>query len=252
MIAIENLAKVYVSREGQVVALDGITLRVHEGEFVSIVGRSGCGKTTLLRVIGGLTPATSGSVRVDGIEVSGPLRNVGMVFQAPTLLPWRTALENVLLPAEFLRLDMGDARRRAADLLQLVGLAGFEQRYPRELSGGMQQRAAISRALIHDPALLLLDEPFGALDALTREEMNLELLRVWSERRKTSVLITHSIAEAVFLSDRVVVMTPRPGRVAEVIPVRLPRPRTTAMRLAPEFAQIVRRIGALIGIGYEA
>jgi NitT/TauT family transport system ATP-binding protein len=160
-------------------------------------------------------------------------------------------LDNVLLPAEFLRLDRAAARRRALELLKLVGLQGFERRYPRELSGGMQQRVAISRALIHDPRILLLDEPFGALDALTREDMNLELLRIWSERRKTSVLITHSIPEAVFLADRVIVMTPRPGRVAEIVPVALPRPRTAALRLSPPFAALVRRIGELIGIRYD-
>lgn len=249
-IAIRDLTKVYVTRDGPVVALDGVSLEVAEGEFVAIVGRSGCGKTTLLRVIGGLAAGSSGTVHVRGVAVAGPLRNVGIVFQAPTLLAWRTVLDNVLLPAEFLRLDLTEARQRAGALLRLVGLAGFEQRYPRELSGGMQQRAAISRALIHDPALLLLDEPFGALDALTREEMNIELLRIWSERRKTSVLVTHSIAEAVFLADRVIVMTPRPGRVSEIVPVDLPRPRTAALRLAPEFAACVRQIGGLIGISY--
>ena len=232
-------------------ALDAVSFEVAEREFLAVVGRSGCGKSTMLKIIAGVLGKTAGSVRVHGHEVTAPLRDAGIVFQAPTLLPWRSVLDNVLLPAEFLKLDLAVARRRAYELLELVGLAGFERRFPRQLSGGMQQRAAISRALIHDPTLLLLDEPFGALDALTREEMNLELLRIWSERRKTSVLITHSIAEAVFLADRVVVMTPRPGRVAEIVPVDLARPRAAALRLTPEFAALVRRIGGLIGIKYE-
>jgi NitT/TauT family transport system ATP-binding protein len=250
-IAVQDLAKVYPTRDGPLSALESVSFDVAETEFVAVVGRSGCGKTTMLKILGGLVAKSGGTVRVNGVEVSRPVRDAGIVFQAPTLLPWRTVLDNVLLPAELLRLDPAPARRRAYELLELVGLAGFERRLPRELSGGMQQRAAISRALIHDPQLLLLDEPFGALDALTREEMNLELLRIWSGRRKTSVLITHSIAEAVFLADRVIVMTPRPGRIAAIVPVTLPRPRTAAMRLAPEFAGLVRKIGELIGIAYD-
>jgi NitT/TauT family transport system ATP-binding protein len=250
-IELRDVAKVYATHGGPVVALQSIAFEVDDGAFVAIVGRSGCGKTTLLKLIAGLLTPTSGLVRVHGRPVTGPLRDAGIVFQAPTLLPWRSVLDNVLLPAEFLGLDRAVARRRAHELLELVGLCGFERRYPRELSGGMQQRCAISRALLHDPALLLLDEPFGALDALTREEMNLELLRIWSERRKTSVLITHSIAEAVFLGDRVVVMTPRPGRVAEIVPVDLPRPRTASMRLTRDFAALVRRIGQLIGLSHD-
>ncbi|HEY7678697.1 MAG TPA: ABC transporter ATP-binding protein [Candidatus Methylomirabilis sp.] len=250
-IALRELVKTYATKDGPLHALDGVTFDVGEREFVAIVGRSGCGKSTILKIVGGLLPKTSGSVQVNGIEVTAPLRDAGMVFQAPTLLRWRTVMDNVLLPAEFLGMDMAEARRRAAELLELVGLRGFERRYPRELSGGMQQRVAISRALIHDPQLLLLDEPFGALDALTREEMNLELLRIWSDKRKTSVLITHSIAEAVFLADRVMVMTPRPGRVAEIFPVDLPRPRAAAVRLTPQFAAVVRRIGERIGIQYD-
>ena len=250
-IAVQDLAKVYATRDGPLSALDSVSFEVAETEFVAVVGRSGCGKTTMLKILAGLVGKTSGTVRVDGVEVSRPVRDAGIVFQAPTLLPWRTVLDNVLLPAELLRLEPGPARRWAHELLELVGLGGFERRLPRELSGGMQQRAAISRALIHDPRLLLLDEPFGALDALTREEMNLELLRIWSERKKTSVLITHSITEAVFLADRVIVMTPRPGRIAAIVPVTLPRPRTAAMRLAVEFAGLVRKIGELIGIAYD-
>jgi NitT/TauT family transport system ATP-binding protein len=250
-IAVRDLAKHYPTRDGPLTALDGVTFDVGEGEFVTVVGRSGCGKTTMLKILGGLVARSAGSVAVHGAEVMRPVRDAGIVFQAPTLLPWRSVLDNVLLPAELLRLDLAVARQRALELLELVGLRGFERRYPSELSGGMQQRAAICRALIHDPKLLLLDEPFGALDALTREEMNLELLRIWSERRKTSVLITHSIAEAVFLADRVIVMTPRPGRIAAIVPVTLPRPRTAAMRLSPEFSGLVRTIGELIGIAYD-
>jgi NitT/TauT family transport system ATP-binding protein len=250
-ISLSGLDKIYSTRDGPVHALEGVGFEIEAGAFVAIVGRSGCGKSTLLKIIAGLLPKTSGIVRVNGRDVTGPLKDAGIVFQAPTLLPWRSVIDNILLPAEFLGLDRSVARRRAQELLELVGLGGFERRYPRELSGGMQQRAAISRALLHDPSLLLLDEPFGALDALTREEMNLELLRIWSERRKTSVLITHSIGEAVFLADRVVVMTPRPGRVAEIVPVDLPRPRAAALRLSAEFGAVVRRVGELIGIKYE-
>jgi NitT/TauT family transport system ATP-binding protein len=249
-IALRELSKVYATRDGPLAALDRVSFEVAEGEFIAVVGRSGCGKSTMLKIVAGLLPPSKGTVRINGVEVTGPLRDAGIVFQAPTLLAWRSVIDNVLLPAEFLRLDLAGARRRARELLELVGLAGFERRYPRELSGGMQQRVAISRALVHDPRLLLLDEPFGALDALTREEMNLELLRIWSERRKTSVLITHSIPEAVFLADRVVVMTPRPGRIAEIVPVALPRPRPAGLRLSPEFAAVVRHIGELIGIRY--
>jgi NitT/TauT family transport system ATP-binding protein len=250
-IALRDVGKTYATGDGPVPALDRVSFEVAEGEFVAVVGRSGCGKSTMLKIIAGLLPKSCGGVEVDGVAVTAPLRDAGIVFQAPTLLAWRSVLDNVLLPAEFLHLDRAAARRRALELLKLVGLQGFERRYPRELSGGMQQRVAISRALVHDPRILLLDEPFGALDALTREDMNLELLRIWSERRKTSVLITHSIPEAVFLADRVIVMTPRPGRVAEIVPVALPRPRTAALRLSPPFAALVRRIGELIGIRYD-
>jgi len=242
--------KIYRTRGGDIVALEDVALTVARGEFVAVVGRSGCGKTTLLKVVAGLLPATEGRVTVEGESVRGPLRNIGLVFQSPVLLKWRSVLQNVLLPAEILGLDRGRARAQALELIQLVGLEGFEAKYPRELSGGMQQRASLCRALLHNPPLLLMDEPFGALDALTREEMNLELLRIWQEQAKTTVLITHSISEAIFLGDRVVVMTPRPGRIQDVVPVPLPRPRTPAMKLTPEFNALVRRISELIGIKY--
>jgi NitT/TauT family transport system ATP-binding protein len=212
------------------------------------VGRSGCGKSTLLKITSGLLPATAGAVRVGGAPVKGPLTNIGFVFQAPVLLAWRRALDNVLLQIEARGMDVAAYRRRALDLLELTGLKGFENKYPNELSGGMQQRVSISRALIHDPPLLLMDEPFGALDAITRDEMNLELLHIWQEAKKTVLFITHSIAEAVFLGDRVVVMTPRPGKVDDILTIDLPRPRATAMRDDPRFIDYVKKIRERLGV----
>jgi NitT/TauT family transport system ATP-binding protein len=241
-IEVEGVHKTYAARGGHLVALEDIRFGVDEGEFVAIVGPSGCGKSTLLKIIAGLLPATRGAVRVDGRAVDGPPDGVGIVFQSPTLLRWRTVLDNVMLPGEAKGLSREATRGAAADLLRLVGLEGFEHRYPRELSGGMQQRVALSRALLLDPRMLLMDEPFGALDAMTREEMNLELLQIWEERRKTALFITHSIGEAVFLADRVVVMTARPGRVRGVVPIGLPRPRTIAARDTPPFTDYVRLI----------
>ncbi|MGH7323819.1 MAG: ABC transporter ATP-binding protein [Candidatus Rokuibacteriota bacterium] len=232
---------IYATASGQVEALRDISVAVGRGEFVALVGPSGCGKSTLLRVVAGLRPATSGQTRIDGRVVTRPLPEVGMVFQAPVLLKWRRVADNVLLPAELAGLDPRRYHQRARDLLTLVGLGDFADKFPRELSGGMQQRAALCRALLLDPPLLLMDEPFGALDAMTRDEMNLELLRVWGEgsgARKTILFVTHSIPEAVFLADRVVVMTLRPGRVAAVVEVRLPRPRTVETRAAPEFGRL--------------
>jgi NitT/TauT family transport system ATP-binding protein len=193
---------------------------------VTLVGRSGCGKSTLLRIVAGLIAPSSGTVAIAGRRVSGARRDVSLVFQRPALLPWRNVIDNVLLPVEILRLPKRDYRPVAADLLALVGLEGFERRYPYELSGGMQQRVALCRALIQDPQVLLMDEPFAALDALTREEMSLELQRIWSEHKKTIVFVTHSIQEAVLLADRVVAMSPRPGRIVRTVEVRLPRPRS--------------------------
>jgi NitT/TauT family transport system ATP-binding protein len=240
-IALEGVGMVYAAASGRVEALRNIAFGVGRGEFVTLVGPSGCGKSTVLRVIAGLRPATSGRATVDGRAVTGPLPRVGMVFQAPVLLKWRRVLDNVLLPAQLAGLDPARYRGRAQDLLQLVGLGEFADKFPRELSGGMQQRASLCRALLLDPPLLLMDEPFGALDAMTRDELNLELLRVWGEgsrERKTIVFVTHSIPEAVFLADRVVVMTPRPGRVASIVSVTLPRPRTVAMRAVPDFGRL--------------
>ena len=236
----------YATASGPVEALRDIDLTVGRGELVAVVGPSGCGKSTLLRIIAGLRAPSRGRVEVDGRPVVRPIPSVGMVFQAPVLLKWRTIQDNVLLPAELSRLDPRDYRDRAAQLLRLVGLAEFAQRLPRELSGGMQQRASLCRALLLDPPLLLMDEPFGALDAMTRDEMNLELLRVWGqgsgEERKTIVFVTHSIPEAVFLADRVIVMTSRPGRLGRVFDVPLPRPRTAASRARPDFGALTLAI----------
>jgi NitT/TauT family transport system ATP-binding protein len=249
-IEVRSLSKVYPSQDGPVQALSEVSFAVADAEFVTIVGHSGCGKSTLLRIIAGLLLPSSGSVTVRGRGVSGPLSDVGMVFQRPVLLKWRTIFDNVMLPIEMLHLPRQENRERALDLLKLAGLVDFRHHYPAQLSGGMQQRAAICRALIHDPSLLLMDEPFGALDLMTREEMNFELLRIWSQRRKTTLLVTHSISEAVFLADRVIVMTPRPGMIADIIDVELPRPRMPETKLDPRFTECVRMIGRKIGLLY--
>src|SRR5215207_10091204 len=225
LIKVEGLRKTYATRNGTIATLEEITFGVGAQEFVSVLGPSGCGKTTVLKIIAGLVSASGGRVMVEGEPVTGPQRKIGIVFQVPALMRWRTALDNVLLPAEILHLGK-ESRVRAEELLRLVGLSEFSRKYPNELSGGMQQRVAIARALVHDPSILLLDEPFSALDTMTRNQLNVELLRIWSERRKTSLLITHSIPEAVFLSDRVVVLGPRPANVLEIVPVPLPRPRS--------------------------
>jgi NitT/TauT family transport system ATP-binding protein len=248
LIEYQRLRKVYNSGPEEIIALAEVSFGVAEGEFVTVVGRSGCGKTTLLKLTSGLLGATTGAVQVAGATVRGPITNVGIVFQAPVLLPWRKTIDNVLLQIEARRLNVDVYRKRALELLELTGLGGFENKYPNELSGGMQQRVSISRALIHDPPLLLMDEPFGALDAITRDEMNLELLRIWNDAKKTVLFITHSIPEAVFLGDRVIVMTPRPGKVAEVLNIDLPRPRATALRDDPRFIGYVKRIRERLGV----
>lgn len=248
LIDYENLHKVYNSGKDKVVALEEVSFSVAEAEFVTVVGRSGCGKSTLLKITAGLLSSTAGSVRVAGAPVLGPLTNIGIVFQSPVLLAWRRALDNVLLQIESRKLNVEHYREKALQLLELSGLKGFEYKYPNELSGGMQQRVSISRALIHDPPLLLMDEPFGALDAITRDEMNIELLRIWHEAKKTVLFITHSIPEAVFLGDRVVVMTPRPGKVAEIINIDLPRPRTTTIRDETQFTSYVKQIRKSLGV----
>jgi NitT/TauT family transport system ATP-binding protein len=249
LIELQHLGVIYQAASGPVEALRDISLTVGRGEFVALVGPSGCGKSTLLKIVSGLHPASSGAAVVNGRKVDKPIAEVGMVFQAPVLLKWRSVLDNVLLPAELAGLDPKRHVERARQLLALVGLGDFAEKRPRELSGGMQQRAALCRALLLDPPLLLMDEPFGALDAMTRDEMNLELLRVWGEgsgkdsgTRKTILFVTHSIPEAVFLADRVVVMSPRPGRIAAVTPIDLPRPRTVRTRASPEFGRLALAI----------
>jgi NitT/TauT family transport system ATP-binding protein len=246
LIEVRNLDKIYGGRTESVLALEDVSFTIGEREFVSIVGPSGCGKSTLLKILAGLIPRSAGEVRIGSRNVAGANRDTGFVFQAPVLLPWRTVLENVLLPIEISRLPMDKFRERAATLLKLVGLEGFEQRYPFELSGGMQQRASIVRALVHDPAMLLMDEPFGALDAMTREQMNVETLRIWQTSGKTIVFVTHSISEAVFMSDRVLVMTPRPGRLAAVIDIDLPRPRDLSVINSDRFGVYATQIRELL------
>jgi len=245
-ITVDRLTKRYATKGGEVHALDNISFEVSDQEFFSIVGPSGCGKTTVLKIMAGLLPRTSGKVLLGGTEVEGPQENIGMVFQNPVLLKWRTALDNMLLPIEVKRLDIAPYREKALSIFDLIGLRGFEDKYPRELSGGMQQRVAIGRALIHDPALLLMDEPFGALDAITREEMGHELLRIWGQTRKTVIFITHSIPEAVFLADRVAVLTPRPGQVARIVDIDLPRPRTAETKLTQQYSELSQEIYDLI------
>ena len=247
MIGLANLRKVYRLGAERLVAIDDVSLTVEEGQFVSLVGPSGCGKSTLLNVVGGLVRKSAGQVLVHGAEVRGPSREIGMMFQTPVLLPWRTNLDNVLLPIEVFDLDARAYRQKARELLELVGLGQFMDRYPWQLSGGMQQRVAICRMLLYDPLVLLMDEPFGALDELSREFMNMELLRIWEARRKTVLFVTHSISEAVLLSDSVVVITPRPARVAEIVPVKLPRPRTRQTLSTPEFFERVSYVRSVLG-----
>jgi NitT/TauT family transport system ATP-binding protein len=249
VIAVRRLSKRYGSRADAILALDDIDFAVPDREFLSIVGPSGCGKSTLLKILAGLIPASEGEALLNGTLIDGPRQDIGVVFQSPVLFPWRSVLGNVLLPADIQRLGREEMTKRAYDLLKLVGLDGFERRYPWELSGGMQQRVALVRALIHDPTLLLMDEPFGALDAMTREAMNVELQRIWMERRKTVVFITHSTAEAVFLGDRVLVMTPRPGKIGDLFQVELPRPRPLDVMNTEKFGGYVRRIRGVLNAG---
>jgi NitT/TauT family transport system ATP-binding protein len=247
MIRLDKLAKTYRTQRGELVpALEDIDLEVRENELVTLVGASGCGKSTLLKLIGGLLAPSRGTIRIRDQVLDGPHSDVGFVFQEALLLPWRSVVDNVLFSIEMLGLDRRRYRERAMELLHLAGLAGFETKYPRELSGGMQQRVAICRALVHDPGLLLMDEPFGALDAMTREEMGLELLRIWEDRPKTVIFVTHSIPEAILLADRVVVMTPRPGRIARVLDVELPRPRRIDLEFDERFKAYSDEVRSLI------
>ena len=248
-IRLQNVSKVYRTRGKEFLAVSDVTMDVDAGELVALVGPSGCGKTTVLKILAGLHGHDGGTVKIGSAEHPfDPSRDIGMVFQQSLLLKWRRILENVLLPAEILGLPMKAARERAMGLLDMVGLRGFEEKYPYELSGGMQQRAAIARALVHDPKLVLMDEPFGALDALTREKMNLELLRIWAENRKTIIFVTHGIQEAVFLGSRCAVLTAGPARMADEFRIDLPYPRTLAMKTHEDFGEYTRRIYALLGM----
>lgn len=237
-----EIRHVYPGVQGPLLALDGASLAVGQGELVAIVGPSGCGKSTLLRILGGLLSPTAGSVWLEGERLASPRRQVAYVFQDANLMPWRTVLHNVTLPLEVGGSPRAQAEERAADLLQLVGLAGFEGVYPRALSGGMAQRVALARALVAEPEVLLLDEPFGSLDALNREQMNLELLRIWRARRVTAVMVTHDLREAVFMGDRVLVMSPRPGRIWYQVAIDLPRPRTLDVMYTEFFGALSRRV----------
>ena len=241
-VELRNAGKIYASRRGEVIALQDVTLDIHDGEFISLLGPSGCGKSTLLKCVAGLEDLTGGELRVRGELVDGPPPGLGMVFQRDLLLDWRTVLDNVLIMAEFQGLRRREQRPRAIALLERFGLGGFIDRHPWELSGGMRQRAAICRALLTEPQILLMDEPFGALDAMTRDDLNVELTRIWQAARRTVLFVTHSIVEAIFLSDRVVVMSPSPGRVQEILPIDLPRPRPLAIQGTPEFAAYVTHL----------
>ncbi len=246
-VSLQNVRKVYRTRNEEFEAIQSVSMEINAGELVCLVGPSGCGKSTLLKILAGLHPHEGGEVRIGSPEEPfDPSRDVGMVFQQPLLLKWRRILENVLLPAEILGLPMEASRERARGLLSMVGLSGFEENYPYELSGGMQQRAAIARALVHDPKLILMDEPFGALDALTREKMNLELLRIWRESQKTIVFVTHGIQEAVFLGTHVAVMTAGPARMADYFDVDLPEDRDLDIKTHENFGEYTRRIYKLL------
>jgi NitT/TauT family transport system ATP-binding protein len=245
----ENVHKIFKrASQAPLVAIDNISFDLHAGQLISLLGPSGCGKTTFLRIAAGLIPKTSGIVEINGVEVARPQPDFGIVFQQPNLMPWRTVLKNVLFPIEIQGDADGRAVQRAADLLLLVGLSGFEHSYPSQLSGGMQQRVALCRALVHQPKLLLMDEPFGALDELTRMEMQDLLLDIRAKTGATLMLVTHSISEAIYLSDKVAVFSPRPAKVADFVAINLPYPRRPEMRYAPEFTELEHRAGRALGI----
>jgi NitT/TauT family transport system ATP-binding protein len=243
----ENLTAEFTGAETELRALGEVSFSITREEFVCVVGPSGCGKSTLLRLLGGLLRPTAGRVRFEGLELGGPTPRIGFMFQRPTLMPWRTVEQNILLPLELDETPKGPAHQTVNDLIALVGLAGFERSLPRELSGGMAQRAALARALAHDPEVLLLDEPFGALDAMTRERMGAELMRIAKARRKTVVLVTHSIPEAILMADRVLVLTSRPGKLRLELMVDLPRPRRESMTYTKTFGALAEKIRAAVG-----
>jgi NitT/TauT family transport system ATP-binding protein len=242
VIEIKGVSKTYRTQDGDVPSLRPIDFDIADGEFVVVVGPSGCGKTTLLKMIAGLLPPSTGEIRVEGRAIVKPHGDVGIVFQTAMLLPWRSVMRNVMMPVEVKKLPREQFETRARALLKMVGLEGFENKYPWQLSGGMQQRASICRALVHDPKIVLMDEPFGALDAMTRERMNVELQRIQRETRKTVLLITHSIPEAVFLADRILVMSERPGTIAAVYDVPLAKPRTLDVLSDPVFVELSQTI----------
>ena len=249
LIHMDKLRKVYRRKHQEFLAVSDVSMDVHAGDMVSLVGPSGCGKSTLLKILAGLHGHDGGTLRIGAPGAAfNPGRDVGMVFQQPVLMKWRTVLQNVLLPADILKLDRKAAAQRARELLEMVGLNGFADKMPYELSGGMQQRAAIARALLHDPKLVLMDEPFGALDALTREKMNLEMLRIWEETGKTFIVVTHSIQEAVFLGTHCAVLTAGPARMADFFPIDLPAPRRLHVKTSREFGDYVRRVYDLLGV----
>ncbi len=246
VIEYDRVCKVYATKTAPLLAIEDMNFSVRDQEFVSVVGPSGCGKTTLLKITAGIMNVSGGTVRVNGEVVTEPVENLGMVFQTPVLIKWRSVLDNILFPVEILRRRRSDYLDRAFELIRLVGLQGCEKLLPAELSGGMQQRVSICRALITEPPLLLMDEPFGALDALTREDMNLELLRIWEAHKKTVLFVTHSIPEAVFLSDKVIVLSQRPSRVAKVFDITVPRPRNISVCYTKEFGDYCEAIRAEI------
>lgn len=246
VLQVESLSTIFADRNGGLRALEDLSFEVYPEQFVCVLGPSGSGKTTLLRAIAGLLPPSSGEILFKGQKLTGPPSGIGFVFQKPSLMPWRTVLQNITLPLEILNVPSDDRLKKARDLIELVGLQGFEHSLPRDLSGGMAQRVAIARALVHDPDVLLMDEPFASLDALTRERMGEELLRIWQARRKTVLMVTHSISEALLLADRVLVLSQRPGRLRLDMLVELPRPRSEEMRYIPEFGALARRLRAAI------
>lgn len=247
ILVVSNLDAVFPNGDGGLRALEGISFSVEPQEFLCVLGPSGCGKSTLLRILAGLLSPTRGEVFYQGERLNGPRRGMGFVFQKANLMPWRSVLGNITLPLELQHVPRDIALERAHELVDLVGLGGFEDSLPGDLSGGMAQRVAIARALVHDPDVLLLDEPFGGLDALTRERMGEELLRIWQARRKTVVMVTHSITEALFLADRVLVLSPRPGRLRLDLRVDLPRPRLDEMRYTVSFGDLASKVRAKIG-----
>jgi NitT/TauT family transport system ATP-binding protein len=245
LIRFAHVTKFFGEGERRVHVIDDVSFTARRGEFISILGPSGCGKSTMIMLTAGLIPMTSGTIEIDRTRVTEPYTELGIVFQQDLLMDWRRVQANILVQPEFRGLRVKDYERRSRDLLNLVGLSGYEKKYPFELSGGMRQRVAICRALVHNPSLLLMDEPFGALDALTRDQMNLDLQRIWYENKKTVLFVTHSIPEAVFLGDRVFVMAPSPTKIRESIEIKLPRPRNLEIRETPEFAAYIHRITQL-------